>query len=226
VADLPARDISDIHLADLFDEPGCPLCLERDRSAARLIQSLLFEGVNDVGLRRELDNARGFCRTHTHQLLAANRSQSGGTAAAAILFGAILAIRRREVERAGGATGRSRAKRVADASLPAACPVCGHATAAERTAAGRFLRLSADPAWAEALGAAPFCLDHLLALMAVPRHPPSWAAIEAKQLDRIRTLDARLDGAAHHSSHDRRHLMTDEERAAADAAARLLGGEP
>jgi hypothetical protein len=114
---------------------------------------------------------------------------------------------------------------LADASRPAACQVCRQAAAAEVSAAERFVRLSADGAWAEALSTAPFCLEHLLALMAQPRPPGPWKQVEARHLERIRALDQRLDGAAHHSSHDRRHLMTDEELAAADEAARLLGGE-
>jgi hypothetical protein len=51
-----------------------------------------------------------------------------------------------------------------------------------------------------------------------------WPEVTAAQLARLERLVARLDSFAHHSSHDRRHLLTDSERTAADDAAALLGG--
>jgi hypothetical protein len=51
-----------------------------------------------------------------------------------------------------------------------------------------------------------------------------WRAVEARQLVRVEALRARLESFAHRSAHDRRHLITDDERRAADEAAELLGG--
>ena len=44
------------------------------------------------------------------------------------------------------------------------------------------------------------------------------------QVARMRDLHHRLEGFVDHSSHDRRHLMTDLEASATDEAADLLGG--
>jgi len=41
---------------------------------------------------------------------------------------------------------------------------------------------------------------------------------------RVGAIHDRLEAYAHHSSQDRRHLLTDEERTAADDATRALGG--
>ena len=49
--------------------------------------------------------------------------------------------------------------------------------------------------------------------------------VARRQLARFEDLRRRLDGYAHHSSHDRVQLMTDEERGAADDATRVLGGD-
>src|SRR3954468_7807988 len=35
---LPARTGADVHLADAFDRPGCPLCRERDRAEAAYLE--------------------------------------------------------------------------------------------------------------------------------------------------------------------------------------------
>jgi poly-gamma-glutamate capsule biosynthesis protein CapA/YwtB (metallophosphatase superfamily) len=92
-------------------------------------------------------------------------------------------------------------------------------------ALARLVERAADPAWAAVLLEIPFCLDDLGALIAAAGDEPSFAPIVEHHLDRLEDLRTRLDGYAHHSAQDRRHLLTDEERAAADEAARLLAGE-
>ncbi|MFL5679706.1 MAG: DUF6062 family protein [Chloroflexota bacterium] len=222
-AELPIREIGDARLADELAERVCPVCAERDRAATRFVDSILFERVTDRGFRAELDAARGFCRRHTRDVLRADRA-SGSGAGAAILFDAIARVRLAELETALHDRGRSRARRIAAARRPAACPVCGHAAESEASTVERLVALAADDAWADALGDAAFCLDHLLAIVAVAEPTAAWQRIGERQLQRIGELRGRLGSFAHHSSHDRRHLLTDEERASADEGAAFLGG--
>jgi hypothetical protein len=226
VAELPVHDIADSRLANAFGLAGCPVCHYATRSARRFIDAMLDESVNDRGFRAELDAARGFCRRHSREVLAANRRHSGGTLAAAILYAAIARIRKRELDAIAGERGRSRSQRLAQARHAPACPVCAQVEVAEATAAARLLELAPQAAWAEAMGRAPICLDHLLTLMSRGGGSVPWRSVEAAQIARIERLRERLDGFAHHSSQDRRHLMTDDERTSADEAATLLGGTP
>jgi hypothetical protein len=48
--------------------------------------------------------------------------------------------------------------------------------------------------------------------------------VEERQLERLRALRDLLGAFVHASSHDRRHLQTDPQRASVDAAADLLAG--
>ena len=224
MAELPVHDIADGRLAEAFGLPGCPICRYATRSAARFIDAMLDESVNDRGFRAQLDGARGFCRRHSREILVANRRHSGGTLAAAILFAAIARVRNRELDGISAERGRSRSQRIAHARHAPACPICAQAASAETTAAGRLVDLAREPAWAEAMGAAALCVDHLLILMSRGGSSVEWRAVEAAQIARIERLRERLDGFAHHSSQDRRQLMTDEERTSADEAATLLGG--
>jgi hypothetical protein len=75
------------------------------------------------------------------------------------------------------------------------------------------------------IGDIPFCLDDLVALLAEAGDAPSFASIADRQLGRIDDLAQRLDAYAHNSAPERRHLMTDEQRSAADEATRVLGGD-
>ena len=86
------------------------------------------------------------------------------------------------------------------------------------------MKLTADPAWAEAVAAAPVCLEHLVALMGVrpaPAHGPPSRSVSWTRLGELRDL---LDGYSYTSSYDRRQRQTDAQRASPDLAAALLAG--
>ena len=225
-AELPARSLADVKLAELFDGSGCPLCLQRSRSAAGYIRAFLYESVVDVGFRQELVRTRGFCRPHTRQTLAVNRAESGGTLGASILFGAVLAIRARELDAVLVAGSRTRPKRATEAERAPACPVCRVEEDSVATAIRSIHDIAGDEAWAEATANGPFCIDHLIAVIARRPAGAAWDAIERRQAARVLDIRDRLERFAKHSSHDRRHHLTDEERRAADDAAAFLGGSP
>ncbi len=54
---------------DALAEPGCPICSLKARTADRYLGSLLWEKVNDVSLRDQIRQARGFCKEHTWDLV-------------------------------------------------------------------------------------------------------------------------------------------------------------
>ena len=223
---LPARDLVDVRLADTLGRAGCPGCRGRLDAEARFLDAWLYERVNDVRTRRELDESRGLCEPHVHALLAADRERAGGGLGTAILEEAMLRLRLHELVSAHHERGgRGRRKRLADADAPPACMVCREAAAGERMVLSGLLGHLGDPAWAAAIAEAPFCLRHLRALMDAGSGDARWAHVEARQLARLHALADRLRAFAHHSSHDRRHLRTADEEAAVDEAAAALGGE-
>src|SRR3954447_15914198 len=220
---LPARTGADVHLADAFERPGCPLCRERDRAEAAYLEAILAESVNDVPFREALDAGRGFCAPHSRAILDADRRRAGSLGAA-ILLRATLMVRLRELDALHAAGGWSRGRRAGDASRAPACPVCRRVAEADATVVDGLVRLVAQPAWAEAAARAPFCLEHLVALVDRRSPPRAWLAVEERQLERVRVIGERLDRFAHASAHDRRHLQTPDQVASVDEAADLLGG--
>lgn len=222
---LPSRDLATVRLAELFRQPGCPLCRHRDRALVRYIEGFMYESVNDVAFRASLDAARGFCGPHTSDVLTGGRHVSGGMLGSAILFGAILRVREQELRALRDAGGLSRGRRAKEALRSPTCLVCTEATGVDAAAATSVLRLAADPAWAEVVGDAAVCLEHLAALMAAPNRPTAWAEVERRQLARIGALRELVEAFAHNASHDRQHLTTDEQTAAPTRAADFLGGD-
>lgn len=55
-------------LLEKFSEPGCAVCKLVERDAARYIDSLLYEYVNDVMTQRNYRAARGLCSIHSAQM--------------------------------------------------------------------------------------------------------------------------------------------------------------
>jgi hypothetical protein len=51
-------------IREAFGQPGCPLCRLLARSADRYLDAVLWEQVNDIGVRSELNQARGYCPQH------------------------------------------------------------------------------------------------------------------------------------------------------------------
>ena len=221
---LPARDIVDVRLAAAIESGGCAICAVRARSERATLDAIIAERVLDIGFRAGLEREHGFCRRHTIELLEADR-RAAGILGSSILFGAIIERRLAALREASRTRGRARRQRIAEASRRPPCLACGQGDSAVDIALVRLVERSADPAWAEVMFGIPFCLDDLAALLAAAGDTASFAPIADHHLDRLERLRGRLDGYVDHSAHDRRHLLTDDERAAADEAARLLAGD-
>ncbi len=224
---LPSRDLVDVRLAAAIERGGCALCAVRARSETATLDAIIAERVLDIGFREGLERTHGFCRRHAVALLAADRRGSG-IVGSSILFGAIVERRVGALRAAFGARGRSRRGALADARRRPPCPACEQGASAVDIAAARLVERASDPAWAAVIGDIPFCLDdlgELLAVAAATRQSAAFEVIAERQLARLDELARRLDGYAHHSAHDRRHLLTDSERSAAAEAAHVLGGD-
>ncbi len=221
---LPSRDLVDVRLAAAIKLGGCAICAVRARSERATLDAIIAERVLDIGFREGLEREHAFCRRHSAGLLEADRRASG-ILGSSILFGAIIERRAAALRAAVATRGRSRRQRLEAAGRRPPCPACSQGASAVEIAVARLVERSADPAWAAVMLEIPFCLDDLIALLAAAGDETSFAPIAQHHLDRLENLRVRLDGYAHHSAQDRRHLLTDEERAAADEAARLLAGD-
>jgi hypothetical protein len=229
---LHAYGTGDEALVAALEAGGCPLCTMTRRGGLRFIESVMFELVNDVTFRQRLTAGGGLCAAHIRDLAPVERRGSGGVLGSAILLLAMLkprlaALVEPDIER------KLNRGRVERAARPAwECPACEREAASAREAAYRLLQLAArDPAWARGVSGAPFCLAHLALLTGVADRTLRERALEEtqrlvvrEQQRRLTNVATRLEAFVHHSAHDRRAEMTDEERAAVREAAIALGG--
>jgi hypothetical protein len=180
------------------------------------LETVLTELVTDPAFRATLVAGGGFCERHTRQAVTVNRGRVGGATASATLFGSVVRERARRLGR-DEATRRARD-----------CPVCAEESKAAATAVARYVEhASVEARWREGVFAAQWCLSHLgnIASAARRRDRTLDRELLAAQSDRLSRLADLLDRLVHHSAHDRRHLLTEEEQRSVDDAARLLAGE-
>ena len=65
----PATDKSFTYFAllEAFEKHGCPVCRFMAEYSQSYLETLFYEQVNDVGIRRKLRASRGFCNWHAWQ---------------------------------------------------------------------------------------------------------------------------------------------------------------
>ena len=220
-----ASDIVDARLLQAMGAGGCPLCVVRARSEKATMDAIINERVLDIGFRTDLERKQGFCARHVAELVPTDRRETGGILGSSMLLSAVI-DRRIDIVRGAVATPGQRLRvRLGRARHRPPCIACSQGVTAVETAVARFADRSSDPAWAAALGDTAFCLDDFLLLWDSAGSRRGFESVMRRQLERFEDLRRRLDGYAHHSSHDRLQLMTDEERTAADEATRALGGD-
>ena len=220
-----ARDLVDVRLLEAIRTGGCPACAVRARAERGIVETIISERVLDRGFRADLERKEGFCRRHVVELVSTDRRETGGILGSSLLLGAILDRRTAGLSKVVGSGGRTVRSKVKVAQARPPCLACSQGATAVETALTRLAERASDDAWASLAAAVPFCLDDFLALWVIAGGASSFEPIARSHLARFEALHERLDGFAHHSSHDRRHLLTDEERSAADEAARALGGD-
>lgn len=219
-----AADLVDVRLLDAIELGGCAICAVRARSERATLDGIIAERVLDLGFREGLERDHAFCRRHAAELIEADR-RAAGILGSSILYGAMLERRLAAIRDALGRRGRAQRSRLEAARHRPPCGICAQGATAIETALGRLVDRAADPTWAAMIGAIPFCLDDLGSLFVAAVGAPAFAPIADAHVARLEDMRQRLEGYAHHSAHDRRHLVTDGERAAAAEAARLLGGD-
>ena len=216
-------------MAEQLASDGCPLCAARAGAEQRLVDALIGEAVNDLGVRQRLDRAGGYCPRHTGLLPARERARRGGTLGSAILLGAVLDARLGRLRALEDAAGRRLSGRVADVANAPACPLCADVGAASWSAVSVLVARLGDPAWSAAIAAAPFCLDDLVLLWQAAAGSDrttlgAWQPVAIAQRARLEGSLALAQGYVDHSGHDRQSELTDEERVAVDRLVELLAG--
>jgi hypothetical protein len=140
----PERHTTFFNLMDAMSEKGCPLCRLVAKAEHDALDALLYENVNDPGMREAMSASLGFCPAHAE--LATHMSDAFGIA---LIYEALCR------EAAGRITGGL----ALEAAKP--CLICQAAVDAEDRSMAEFCLRMGEPDFRERfLASEGFCLPH------------------------------------------------------------------
>jgi len=157
------RQAGEHDLVAVLERTGCPVCRLAAEAVDGFLESVCYEGVNDLELREQLRQAGGFCGEHASRFL----GQSHGQLATAIVYRDVLVNAARRIAQAprgsgiGELLGRT-PRRQAVAGDRRRCPACriqGEAT--ERHLQTLRARLADVEVQAHYRAGGGLCLPHL-----------------------------------------------------------------
>ena len=211
----------------LHEQEGCPICHYGREAGRKYLDGVMYESVNDFGLRQRLVENMGFCAFHSQEIL----TFPGAKLGAAIIEQAMLKEALRRIDGASPARSSlfSRGNKGAHVSLVpdrSTCPACLHEQGAEQRAIEELLA-HWDDIWAGLLEkAGGMCFNHLMqALRLAPKstgqtlknmHEHLWQEIIAQLDEFIRKQDYRF----------RDEEISEEEGSASRRTIAILTGEP
>jgi hypothetical protein len=164
-------------VSEALAQSGCCICRLADDAVRRYLGSLLWESVNDPGVREKLRGARGFCREHSWQV-----QSMGSPMSVAILWRDLLTQEVTELRRPGAELRRRRP------APQRKCPACAQRDEAEQ----RFLEtllehLEVGGLRGEYTDSWGLCLPHIEgALRSAPRQAYGFLVeAESEKLNRL-----------------------------------------
>jgi len=153
------KDTRYLDLIDACGEPGCPICHMSLKMARRYVDSILYEYVNDPGVRDEIRKSRGYCNEHAWWM---TEVHGAGLGVAILQRDIVQTVLELTETLPNGRSARSSAQELLKRLQPTAeCPVCAHRRTMEDIALDTLLRHIGDQELAAALaGSAGLCLPH------------------------------------------------------------------
>lgn len=190
----------------------CPVCTLAAKSVASYLDGLLYELVNDSGMRQDIRQARGFCNEHAWQL----RTISGGALGIAIIYRDVLetvlkfikSIRPPKSRRAqplslqrlqevlGGDpfVEAARGDLLATLEPQAECPACRQRRTSEEVYLSTLLEHLQDEELGPAFRAsAGLCLPHFLQALPLVRDEQTFSSLIEIELACLERLDGELN---------------------------------
>ncbi len=136
----------------------CPFCTLASKSSHKYLDALLYEKVNDGGLRRELKKAHGFCKKHAEELVSLGGSLGIGIIYREQLKRFMELISDRNVSHLEG---EKLLKEIGDWNNHSKCPACQFERGAVERYADTFIYFLNDGEMKEAFESSMgVCVEH------------------------------------------------------------------
>lgn len=178
MSSMPEKHIPYFALVDALETSGCPICTQVETGLKKYLDTLLYEGINDVGFRRRLRKNRGFCSYHAHLFRACNDGLAVALTHRNLLADAIEAAASRR---------QNRPRHAAEQ-----CLLCELIAESETRHLAVLIDFIEDENLQNAfLGSDGLCLPHFKRLLEKCKNVPAW--LREFQIRRYRELLVAID---------------------------------
>lgn len=150
-------------LEEALAQEGCALCRISERSVRRALQHVLYDMVNDPGVRSQVRASLGYCNRHAWQML----DLRGNALGLALLYRDAVLELEEQLNTLKPSHSRTRIEKLRDQGTHATgprreCPACKQQREIEDHHTSSLLHALADPAFVEKLEASDgLCRLHL-----------------------------------------------------------------
>ena len=157
------KNISHMNVLDVFEKSKtCPLCDLNNATVSKYIDDMLYENVNDIGLRKKLAARKGFCSFHGELLL-----KHGDALGIAIIHIDQIQLLLNHLKNAGNILSFLKGPEHGDWTGHSNCLICEIRIEAEKRHIETFIELIDDNALRSYLDSSDgFCARHLLMVLA------------------------------------------------------------
>jgi hypothetical protein len=236
VAAMNEKFFGFFRLVDACAKPGCPVCRCLDEDSRRHLDTIIYERVNDPGLRAALRASGGFCNWHAAILREIPDSAFGS----AIISADLLARAREETRvhaeratRSGGLDWLARLLRrrtrvpLAGEAREIICPTCERLRDGERRYLAAAVRFTGDPQFDRAFDRSDgLCVPHVARLVTDNAGAPALARLVERSTAKWRQLGAALDAFVGKHEYRNQTPITDEESRSWGLVLEMLAGAP
>ena len=222
-------------LYEALHQEGCPICWLADRTVYRHLRTYCEENVTDVGARKKLRDANGYCNRHAHKLL-----EELDTLAVAITYADILKKLQRELSEANPSYAHSiipssirrrwyyqRGHREAPVfAIPRSCPACDEQDRSEaRYVSALITYLSDELLLNKYRDAGGLCLVHLRLALGAALDPDTVRILATVNLAAWEAIQEHLAEVVRKADHLANHelLSETERRALYEVVDRVVG---
>ena len=188
----PQKHMTYFNVLETFEHAGCcALCALELHSMRRYLDNLLYENVNDTGVRGNLAGSRGYCPRHAHMLL----KFADGLGTAILYRDQVLVTLEFLQGQTNGFTKLDRANKLREFTTPRdRCSACVMQARDRQRYISTFLEWFDEPEMRQAFDAGPgLCVPHLLLVLEQVRNTASREYLIAAHIDKYAGLANQLD---------------------------------
>ena len=215
-------NLSTIDLLKVFKQEGCPVCKLVKQTIDRYFDSMLYEFVNDPGVRDSIRKSLGYCKEHTAQILKVAENNFYAFGLSIIVEDLTNEVLKRYENIYEAANKRKKVEQ----SDNSQCPACLHQRDFEQIYISELSRWIADETFLnEFKKSGGLCIKHLIDISRIIKNKRDLKRLFEFHITQLKELQEDLNNFIKKHDYRNKEIITVEEATAFKKALRKITGE-